>query len=255
MKPFSLDPQLFNSQLYRQIFDTWFSGLPLPASSPPFPLLQRWFGVKLSEEEKLAFDEKCGAIAKKALLSIGPDQVSLPEESADGAIDSIAAPFVDQCSLSEEMAPQQTALALILMLDQYSRNIFRTDAHHCYQHYDRMSLAILHKIVFPRGLDKHPDYLDSLPWRQWFYLPLMHSERIEDHELIRQNLEEHKKNMEAKGDQTAIDFTNYQLDYEKRHRVILDRFGRYPHRNKVMGRDMTKEEQEYLDDGGETFTN
>ena len=209
--------------------------------------------MNLSQEEKLAFDEKCGAIAKKALLSLGPDQISLPEVSADDALDTIAAPFVDQFSLSEGLAPEQTALALILMLDQYSRNIFRTDAHHCYQHYDRMSLAILHKIIFPRGLDKHKDYLDSLPWRQWFYLPLMHSENIQDHELIRQTYEEHKKNMDAKGDQAAIDYTNYNLDYEKRHRVILDRFGRYPHRNRVLGRDMTNEEQDYLDNGGETF--
>lgn len=43
------------------------------------------------------------------------------------------------------------------------------------------------------------------------------------------------------------------LDYEKRHKVIIERFGRYPHRNQAIGRESTKEEIDYLENGGETF--
>ena len=45
----------------------------------------------------------------------------------------------------------------------------------------------------------------------------------------------------------------HTLDFEKRHLVIIERFGRYPHRNEAMGRVPTKEEVDYLENGGETF--
>ena len=46
----------------------------------------------------------------------------------------------------------------------------------------------------------------------------------------------------------------HTMEFERRHLVIIERFGRYPHRNEALGRSATKEEVEYLENGGETFT-
>ena len=262
MQSKSLEPKLFNQTLYRSILTLWFDGLPHPASAPPFPLVQRWFGVNVSPESKAAFDDTCCTIAKESLLSVGPDHYPLPETSSSskGSVDEvIASPFESQLQPSsqvkpgDQLAPEEVALALMLLLDQMPRNCFRTDSKHCYLHYDRISRAILHKLIIPQGLDMHKRYLDSPPWRLWFYLPLMHSEDLRDHDLLRQKLEEFRSRMEEKGDQEAVGYVNNTLDFEERHRVILENFSRYPHRNEVMGRESTEEEDEYMKNGGETF--
>lgn len=62
------------------------------------------------------------------------------------------------------------------------------------------------------------------------------------------------KRLEDEDDrEMAVQSAETLLHFEERHRVIVERFGRYPHRNKVLGRDSTGEEEEYLRDGGETF--
>lgn len=53
--------------------------------------------------------------------------------------------------------------------------------------------------------------------------------------------------------EAAKGFVDLQLDFEKRHQVVIQRFGRYPHRNEMLGRESTAEEKQYLADGGETF--
>lgn len=252
----TLDPKFFNEHLYRRILALWFDGLPQPASEPPFPLVQRWFGVSVSPEDKAAFDDACNTLAREPLLSIAPGKYPLPEEyssSEDNIHKAIAAPFASQLQPSKELAPEEVALALMLLLDQMPRNCFRADTQYCYQHYDRVSRAILRKLIIPQGLDMHERYLDSPPWEIWFYLPLMHSEDLRDHDLLKQKLEEFRNRMREKGDQAAVDYLNNILEFEKRHRVILDRFSRYPHRNVVVGRESTREEEEYLKNGGETF--
>lgn len=59
--------------------------------------------------------------------------------------------------------------------------------------------------------------------------------------------------MEQKRDEDAIKYVETTIGFEKRHNVILEKFGRYPHRNQVLGRESTAEEMEYLENGGETF--
>lgn len=49
-------------------------------------------------------------------------------------------------------------------------------------------------------------------------------------------------------------FLSNTYDFEKRHKVIIERFGRYPHRNQALGRQTTADEKEYLENGGETFS-
>lgn len=103
----------------------------------------------------------------------------------------------------------------------------------------------------------------------------MHSESLAVHEKAIQVHEDTAKDMEEflrkdvatldedekkcysalSSQRDALDmFLTSTLDFEKRHKVIIERFGRYPHRNQALGRVSTPEEVEYLENGGETFT-
>ena len=119
----------------------------------------------------------------------------------------------------------QGALAEVIALDQFSRNLFR-DTPQAFA-YDPLALALAQEAV-RRGFDER---LDTV-MRPFLYMPFMHSESPEIHAIAltlfnRPGLEE-------------------SYDYELRHKEIIDRFGRYPHRNAILGRPSTPEEQEFL---------
>ncbi len=120
------------------------------------------------------------------------------------------------------------ALALLILLDQYSRNSFRNTASMFAT--DAQAVAIADTAI-TRGFDR----VVGDDMRRFFYLPFMHSERLADQErsvaLYR-----------------ALDGDG--LRYAEIHRDAIARFGRFPHRNPVLGRAMTAEERKYLDEGG-----
>jgi uncharacterized protein (DUF924 family) len=121
------------------------------------------------------------------------------------------------------------ALALLIVLDQFPRNMFRGDARtfaadpQARQIADRALERGFDQVVDPRG-------------RQFFYLPFMHSETLDD-------LERCVALYRAAGD-------DYGLKFAQEHADIVLRFGRFPHRNVPLGRKTTAEEQAYLDAGG-----
>lgn len=121
------------------------------------------------------------------------------------------------------------ALALIIILDQFSRNLYRNSPQAFAQ--DRRCAQITHEVM-DKGLDqKMPEDL-----RVFCYMPLMHSEDLEDQELC-------VKVMNDNGYEANISFA-------EDHRDIIKRFGRFPHRNAALGRETTEEEKQFLDDGG-----
>lgn len=126
----------------------------------------------------------------------------------------------------------QGVLAQILVLDQFSRNIFRDSPKAFAQ--DSLALAIAQDAV-RLGLDKEFEVQE----RKFIYMPYMHSESARVHEdamvLFSQPGMENN------------------LDFEIRHKVIIDRFGRYPHRNAVLGRESTPEEIEFLKQPNSSF--
>ncbi|MFD0914962.1 DUF924 family protein [Pseudahrensia aquimaris] len=126
-------------------------------------------------------------------------------------------------------AEPKSALALILLLDQFTRNLNRNSPLAFSQDAKGLTLA---KRMIERGDDEKLDF----PLRQFAYLPLMHSEILADQNqcvAICQKLDL-PKNLEA-----AVE-----------HREIIEQFGRFPHRNSVLGRKTTPEEQAFLDNGG-----
>lgn len=123
-------------------------------------------------------------------------------------------------------------LAEILVLDQFSRNLFR-DLPASFA-YDGMALVLAQEAV-NSGLTVQL----SDTQRGFLYLPFMHSESAVIH---RQALELY----------TELG-NEIQLNYELRHKAIIDRFGRYPHRNHILGRVSSAEEQAFLLQPDSTF--
>ena len=90
--------------------------------------------------------------------------------------------------------------------------------------------------------------------RMFMMMPLMHSEYIGDHSTFERMAGDMSSVAGAKGDKAAVDNVDQLMGFEKRHKEILERFGRYPYRNEICGRQTTDEEKKWLDEGGETFS-
>ncbi len=123
-------------------------------------------------------------------------------------------------------------LAEIIVLDQFSRNLYRDSPASFAQ--DPTALALAQETI-QLGLDKNlrPEQ------RSFLYMPFMHSESKIIHEQA-------LKLFENLGNPI-------NLDFEKKHKVIIDRFGRYPHRNEILGRESTVEEIEFLKQPNSSF--
>ncbi len=197
--------------LIDEILDFWFAALP--AEGPlPAERLRLWFGG---------------------------------DPATDLEIRERFAPEVDRAMRGEFEEWRQTprgALALILLLDQFTRNIHR-DTPAAYAGDERA----LH--LCRAGIAQGQDRELPIMQRAFFYLPLEHAE-------------------DPKAQQTSVyAFTSLLaqapaglrevcrgfLDYAERHRRIIERFGRFPHRNRTLGRPSTPEEEEFLKLPGSSF--
>jgi uncharacterized protein (DUF924 family) len=123
----------------------------------------------------------------------------------------------------------ERALALVIILDQFPRNMFRGDA----RSYATDPLArVVAERALARGFDRQVPEIE----RQFFFLPFMHSENAVDQERCLALAKTY-------GDEEFSKYAELHLD-------IIRRFGRFPHRNPTLGRSMTAEEQAFLDGGG-----
>ena len=131
--------------------------------------------------------------------------------------------------LSSWEATDDGALALTIVLDQFPRNMFRGDS----QTYSSDALA---REVASRAIGRGADKRVDATLLEFLYMPFMHSEHLPDQlrciELFR----------------NAGNTDN--LKYAEDHADIVARFGRFPHRNHILGRATTPEEQAFLDGGG-----
>jgi uncharacterized protein (DUF924 family) len=133
-------------------------------------------------------------------------------------------------------------LALILLLDQLPRSIHRGSP-------AAFAQDAKARVVAARGLDSGADKLLRPIERVFFYLPFEHSEKLEDQDLSVDLYRSLAEQVPADHRET---FAGY-LDYAKRHRDVIARFGRFPHRNQILGRPSTAEELEFLEQPGSGF--
>lgn len=136
------------------------------------------------------------------------------------------------CELFEWRAHPKGRLAEIIVLDQFSRNIHRGDRRAFAA--DPLALALAQEAVAVQA-----DRALTDTERAFIYMPYMHSESPLIHAVA-------ERLFRLGGPQS-----NY--DFELRHKAIIDRFGRYPHRNAVLGRQSTAEELAFLTQAGSSF--
>lgn len=177
---------------YQDILDFWFS----PETQP------NWFAK--SDQFDQSLKEKFGDILEQASRA----ELWSWRKNADGR------------------------LAEILVLDQFSRNIFRDTPGAFAQ--DSLALALAQEAI-SQDLDKQL----SPEQRSFLYMPFMHSESKLIHEFA-------LKLFQRLGNPE-------NLEYEIKHKIIIDRFGRYPHRNQILGRESTEEELSFLTQPDSSF--
>ena len=174
----------------QQLLDFWFDRDP--TTHRPV-----WF------ERDAAFDQSCTCFAE-ALRA-----------AKSGALDAWA-------------ATPHGALALVILLDQFSRNLFRGSPETYAADAKARSVA---RGAIARGFDQQVGPIE----RGFFYLPFEHSEELADQA-------DSVRLFTPLGDDSA--------KWAKHHHDIIRRFGRFPHRNAMLGRTTTPQEQEFLDGGG-----
>lgn len=137
-----------------------------------------------------------------------------------------------RCELDYWRCTPRGRLAEIIVLDQFSRTIYRNTARAFAN--DSLALALAQEAIAA-----HAQYSLSAVRKSFLYLPFMHSESALMHERAVQLYAE-----------PGLEFN---LEFEYRHKAIIDRFGRYPHRNEVLGRISTAEEAAFLLQPGSRF--
>jgi uncharacterized protein (DUF924 family) len=133
-------------------------------------------------------------------------------------------------------------LALIVVLDQFTRHIHRGTAQAFAQDPAAQQLTLA-------GIDDGTDLQLAPVGRSFFYLPLEHAE---DRSLQARSVQCYERLVTAVAEAWRKDYQSF-LDYARRHRAVIERFGRFPHRNAVLGRPSTPEEAAFLDQPGSSF--
>jgi uncharacterized protein (DUF924 family) len=133
----------------------------------------------------------------------------------------------------------RSRLALILILDQFSRSLYRGDPQAFAQDSKACALTL-------EGIDIGHYAALKTPWEKTFFiLPLGHCEEIENLNLVVKLAEDLVKDSSPE-DRALLEFSAAQAS---RHREIINKFGRHPHRNEILGRKSTSQELKYLASG------
>jgi uncharacterized protein (DUF924 family) len=210
----------------REILEYWFSSLDdavlLDRHSEPFrTCFARWYG------KEPAIDEEMRARFEPLLLATTRDGARWDRELADWQ----QAPF--------------GLLALVLLLDQFPRNMYRGSAR--MYAYDDLALC-----VTALAIGEYEVRPLSLVQRMFLYVPLMHSENLTIQQAMVVRFESLVELATLRSHQNKA-FFEHALDYARRHLQVVERFGRFPHRNAILGRSSTPAELEFLRRDGSSF--
>lgn len=208
------------------ILEYWFSSIddavPLDRQSEPFSTcFVRWYG------KQPAIDDEIRTKFEPVLLSATRDGARWDREVADW-----------------RRAPNGL-LALVVLLDQFPRNMYR-DSARMYA-YDDLALSVTALAV--REYEEHPL---TLVQRMFLYVPLMHSENLTLQQAMVARFEGLVALAASRSPQNT-GFFEFALDYARRHRQVVEAFGRFPHRNAILGRSSTPPELEFLQRDGSSF--
>ena len=197
----------------RRILDFWFGDLR-DGETPPSDLSKMWWASDLTIDEYIRNNFEADLI--KA---------------------------VEENTAEWEETPSGT-LALIILLDQFSRNIYRENPRAFSQDPQALEIAA-------RGIRKGFDKALHPVMRIFFYMPFVHSEDIG---MQKRSLDLFRGLEKEFGTPPELaEMLSTCRDYAERHYAVVERFGRYPHRNRILGRQSTPEEVEFLKQPGSSF--
>ena len=195
-------------------------------------VLSYWFGDDISYDHAPSIVDRI-----KNVWFAGSDDVD--NEIRKRFADDIAG--VTEETLSQ-LNSSRDKLAVIILLDQFPRNIFRESSEAFAK--DHMALKLAKELI------RSNENVELEPIQRVFvYLALEHAENVEDQSLSVKKYEELLEEV----DEGLKSIYESFLEYAIRHKVIIDRFGRFPHRNEILGRESTKEEIEFLKQPGSSF--
>lgn len=195
-------------------------------------VLSYWFGDDISYDHAPSIVDRI-----KNVWFAGSDDVD--NEIRKRFADDIAG--VTEETLSQ-LNSSRDKLAVIILLDQFPRNIFRESSEAFAK--DHMALKLAKELI------RSNEDVELEPIQRVFvYLALEHAENVEDQSLSVKKYEELLEEV----DEGLKSIYESFLEYAIRHKVIIDRFGRFPHRNEILGRESTKEEIEFLKQPGSPF--
>ncbi len=200
---------------------------PMPHDPRIDEILEFWFGPDMHPD---AEHQKMWWVKSPELdASIRERFGAAFEEACGGGLDSW-------------LATPRGTLAHIILLDQFSRNLFRDDPRAWAM--DGRSLALVLDGL-ERGVDRElPPY-----GRSFFYMPLMHAEDRGRQAQCLGCIE----GLLSELDEPLREEMGGYLHASHAHKAIVDRFGRFPHRNGILGRESTDEEREFLTQPGSSF--
>lgn len=167
-------------------------------------------------------------------FAAGPDKWFAKDEAFDAEIAERFGAAVEDARagrLDGWMDDAHGALALVILIDQFPRNLFRGSA-------EAFAADAKAREVAAYAIDRRFDTETPVGARQFFYMPFMHSEDLADQERCIRLIESR-----LPGDEETLRFAQI-------HRDLIARFGRFPHRNAVLGRKTSPEEETYLSSDG-----
>ena len=189
-------------------------------------ILSYWFG---NDPDDLA------VIQRQSTLWFGKS------EQVDRQIQQLFEPMIDSVVRDRVLLPRDS-LAQIVLLDQFTRNIYRGQLRAFA--FDSIALQMVLE-----GLEREEDRQLRPVERVFYYLPLEHSEKLENQN---RSVDLYQALADEVPDDWQEAFDGF-LDYAIRHQVIIERFGRFPHRNVILGRSSTPAEIEFLSQPGSSF--
>ena len=193
-------------------------------------ILHFWFGDSLDSLDSVALRRELWFVRSDAFdRSIEAHFGTLPDRALRGEFDG----------WSGEARP---ALALVLVLDQFPRNLYRGSPRSFEFDWKACEIALR---AIEAGLDQKLHPLEA----SFLYLPLEHSEDL----LLQERSVDLYEELVSRAPPDLRPMFEESVAYAARHRAVIRKFGRFPHRNAVLRRRSTGEEVAYLESGGETF--
>ncbi|MEZ4236422.1 MAG: DUF924 family protein [Myxococcota bacterium] len=201
----------------KELLETWFGDwderVPLPEGGPP--QYDLWWKQSAEQDERLR--QRFGEAHRAALAGACEAWGETPRGN----------------------------LALVLLLDQVTRNLYRRQP-------EMFAADPAARARVRLALDRGDEGRLALIERYFLYMPLMHSEALPDHERATDRFQALLADARAAGS-ARIGVYEGGVEFEARHRAIVARFGRYPHRNAILGRASTPEERAFLEEPGSSF--